>query len=110
MSSDTAEGLHSVGTLRRPDPSGMSAHPSTTVPAERLLRDLGMPLEEIRAVLITDDPRQVRRRLELHGERLLEELIDRRRILAELGVHLADAALERSRIGDPIAAVGGSAG
>jgi hypothetical protein len=69
-----------------------------------------MPLEEIRAVLITDDPRQVRRRLELHGERLLEELIDRRRILAELGVHLADAALERSRIGDPIAAVGGSAG
>ena len=67
-------------------------HVSTAAPAERVLRDLGMPPEEIRAVLDTDDPRQVRRRLELHGERLVEELIDRRRTLAELAVHLADAA------------------
>jgi hypothetical protein len=88
----------------------MNVHASTSAPAERVLRDLGMPPEEIRAVLYSDDPRQVRRRLELHRERLVEELIARRRTLAELEVELADAALERSRGGDPIAVGGHSAG
>jgi hypothetical protein len=67
-------------------------------------------VEKIRAVLITDDPRQVRRRLELHGEHLFEELIDRRRILPELEVRLRCGHGARSRRGDPIAAGGGSAG
>jgi hypothetical protein len=97
MSSATAE-----GRTERP-----SAHPSlevmtvtvaTVVPAERILRQLGMPPEEIRAVLDTDDPRQVRRLLELHRERLVEELIDRRRRLATLERELADAALERAGV------------
>jgi hypothetical protein len=97
MSSATAE-----GRTERP-----SAHPSlevmtvtvaTVVPAERILRQLGMPPEEIRAVLDTDDPRQVRRHLELHRERLAEELIDRRRRLAALECELADAALERAGV------------
>ena len=64
-------------------------------PAERLLRDLGMPPEEIRAVLVADDPRLVRRHLELHRERLVEQLEDRRRTLTALERELADAALER---------------
>ena len=55
-----------------------------------------MPPEEIRAVLDTDDPRLVRRHLELHRERLIEELVDRRRTLAELELELAEAALERA--------------
>jgi hypothetical protein len=72
-----------------------------TSPAERILRSLGMPPEDIRAVLVADDPRLVRRHLELHRERLLEELVDRRRTLAALERELTDAALERSRAGRP---------
>lgn len=62
----------------------------------RVLRNLGMPPEEIRAVLDADDPRQVRRHLELHHERMLEDLFERRRTLTALEAELADAALERS--------------
>jgi hypothetical protein len=98
MRSDTAEGLHSVETSAARTPLGWARILLRPCQPNASLRDLGMPLEEIRAVLITDDPRQVRRRLELHGERLLEGLIDRRHILAELEIHLADAALERSPI------------
>jgi hypothetical protein len=57
---------------------------------------MGMPPEEIRVVLVTDDPRMVRRHLELHRERLMEELIDRRLTLAALERELADAAIERA--------------
>jgi DNA-binding transcriptional MerR regulator len=71
---------------------------ATVVPAERILQELGMPPEEIRAVLDTDDPRQIRRHLELHRERLVEELIDRRGRLAALGRELEDAALDRAGI------------
>ena len=52
--------------------------------AERALLDQGMPPEEIDAVLAADDPRVVRRHLELHRERLVEDLSERRRTLASL--------------------------
>ena len=51
--------------------------------AERL-RQLAMPPEEIRAILSTDDRRVVHRFLELHRERLAEELQDRWRSLDRL--------------------------
>jgi hypothetical protein len=92
MSSDAAEGLQLVQSLRPPNPERTSALRSTT---ERILRDLGMPPEEIRAVLVADDPRLVHRHLELHRERLVEELEDRRRTLTALERELAGAALER---------------
>ena len=97
MSSATAEG-RTCEALRHPNLEVMTVNVATIVPAERILRELGMPPEEIRAVLNTDDPRQVRRHLELHRERLVEELIDRRRRLAALERELADAALERAGI------------
>jgi hypothetical protein len=92
MSSEAAGGLHVMETLRRSDIEG------TGESAERLLRDLGMPPEEIRAVLVADDPRLVRRHLELHRERLSEELEDRRRALSAIECDLADAALERASV------------
>lgn len=45
------------------------------------LRDLGMPWEEVDAILETDDPRLVRRFLQLHAERLEERLADQRTLL-----------------------------
>jgi hypothetical protein len=50
MSSEAAGGLHLVGTLRRP--KVINVRRSPTLAAERALRDLGMPPEEIRAVLV----------------------------------------------------------
>lgn len=64
--------------------------------AERELRSHGVPPEEVREILATDDPRVVRRRLELHRERLVEELIDRNRTLAALERDLTVAAVERA--------------
>lgn len=49
--------------------------------AERALRAHDMPQDEIRAVLTTRDPTIVRRYLELHRERLQEQLDDRLRTL-----------------------------
>lgn len=45
-----------------------------TLRVARTLRRQRMPLDEIRAVLRTDDPEIVRRYLELHRERLHERL------------------------------------
>ena len=70
MSSDAARGLHGEA-LRRPNLEVMNVDRSTFPHAERALRELGMPPEEIRVVLITRDPRLVRRHLELHRERLV---------------------------------------
>jgi hypothetical protein len=95
MSSVAAAGLH-VEALRGPNLEVMNVHASTGAPAERVLRDMGMPPEGIRMVLVADDPRLVRRHLELHRERLMEELIDRRLTLAALERELADAAIERA--------------
>jgi hypothetical protein len=48
------------------------------------LRRQRMPLPEIRAVLSADDPRIVRRHLELHRERLEEWVAEQRSVLASL--------------------------
>ena len=107
MSSEVAKGLHDVQTLRRPNPEVTTVPRSTP---ERALQDLGMPLEEIRAVLFADDPQLVHRHLELHAERLLEELVERRLTLAAVEGKLADAALKRSRGIDPITVGSSSTG
>lgn len=50
----------------------------------RTLRSQRMPLQEIRALLTTDDPEIVRRHLELHQERLEERLTAQVRSLASI--------------------------
>jgi hypothetical protein len=64
--------------------------------ATRVLLDNGMPPEEIQEVLTTDDARVVRRHMELHRERLVEELFDRHVALASLERVLSDAANKRA--------------
>jgi hypothetical protein len=49
--------------------------------AARALLRQDMPLGEVRAVLETADPAVVHRYLELHRERLEEQIADRRRVL-----------------------------
>jgi DNA-binding transcriptional MerR regulator len=61
-----------------------------------LLRDHGMPSDEIRAVLEADDPVLVHRHLELHRERLAEKLADQQQALVRLDRLLSDAILERT--------------
>src|SRR5262245_37758338 len=109
MSSAPAEGLRTVRpSAPRPRGELMNVSmPAGTVEsvsddlgtagwATRVLLDNGMPPAEIREVLTTDDTRVVRRRMELHRERLVEELFDRHRTLASLERVLSDAAGERS--------------
>jgi len=60
--------------------------------AERVLRDQGMPAEELRVVLASDDAETVRRHLELHLERLEERLDDQRRWAASAQRILAETA------------------
>ena len=52
--------------------------------ATQVLRDQGMPPEEIDAILGADDPGVIRRYLELHVERLEERLADQRRSIGRL--------------------------
>jgi hypothetical protein len=54
----------------------------TVVWAAQALRGQRMPADEIGAVLETDDPQEIRRRLELHGERLQELLAEQLRTLS----------------------------
>jgi hypothetical protein len=61
-----------------------------------LLRRQGMPTEEIRAILAAEDPEIVRRYLELHRERLEEQLTEHRRTLARLEDILAREPQGRS--------------
>jgi DNA-binding transcriptional MerR regulator len=88
--SATAERIRAVGTLRRNR----------------------MPRAEIRAVLAADDPEVVRRYIELHRERLEEQLEDRRRALDALArsltAHMQARGRRRSRRPDlgPTAEVG----
>jgi hypothetical protein len=60
-------------------------------PAE-MLRRCQMPTEEIAWVLTADDPAVVHMILELHVERLREELAERLTALSELEVTLTRAA------------------
>ena len=85
MSSEAAEGRRSAKTLRRPVPRVMDTSSTRTAGwVERALLDQGMPPEEIQVILLADDPLVVRRHLELHRERLVEDLSERRRTLASL--------------------------
>jgi hypothetical protein len=59
------------------------------------LRDLKMPADAVGAVLGTDDPEIVHRRIELHRELLEERLDEQRRALALLERLLIDAISER---------------
>lgn len=52
--------------------------------AVRILRSVDMPLDEIRAILETDDPEVYRKRLLVHRDRLEERLISQERMLAYL--------------------------
>src|SRR5215204_3878363 len=58
--------------------------------AETVLRNQGMPPDELRAVLTTVDRELVRRHLELHLERLEERLVTHRRRVAAIERILAD--------------------
>lgn len=58
--------------------------------AETVLRDQGMPLDEVRAVVTSPDRELVRRHLELHLERLEERLVTQRRRMAAIQRILAD--------------------
>ena len=55
------------------------------------LRNQGMPLEEVSAVLRAEDPVIVRRYLELHRERLEERLAEQLRTLERLEMQLDPA-------------------
>lgn len=59
--------------------------------AADVLRDQRMPRGEIRSVLDADDPELIRRRLELHAERLQERLVDQLRTLSDLERWLVEA-------------------
>ena len=52
--------------------------------AAGVLRGQSMPRDEIDAVLEADDASQIRRRLELHAERLQERLAEQLRTLSRL--------------------------
>ena len=58
------------------------------VDAAEMLRKCQMPEDEIRWVLTADDPAVVHMILELHRERLEEELAERRKALGELEAQL----------------------
>ena len=66
-----------IGTDVRPD-------------AAELLRRCKMPEAEIEWILTADDPAVVHMILELHRERLEEELAERRKALAELEERIAE--------------------
>jgi hypothetical protein len=59
------------------------------------LREQGMPPSEIAAVLEVEEPRVLRRYMELHAERLTERLATERRALTEIERFLALSILER---------------
>ena len=59
--------------------------------AAEVLRKQRMPPAEIGAVLEADDGEEIRRRLELHGERLQERLVDVLRTLARVERSLTEA-------------------
>ena len=69
--------------------------------AAEVLRRCQMPEDEIRWVLTADDPAVVHMILELHRERLEEELAERRKALAELEACLTDSPIVRDRVPEP---------
>jgi DNA-binding transcriptional MerR regulator len=61
----------------------------------RMLRLHGMPSKEIRAILAAQDPELVHRYMELHRERLEEQLDEQLRTLDRLEPRLTEMVLER---------------
>lgn len=61
----------------------------------RMLVLLGMPPDEVQAVLTAEEPGLVRMYFELHRERLSEALADQLRLLTELERSLALEILQR---------------
>jgi hypothetical protein len=76
--------------------------------AAEVLRKQRMPPAEIGAVLEADDGEEIRRRLELHGERLQERLVDELRTLARVERLLTEAALEPAAEGRALSRAGTS--
>ena len=66
--------------------------------AADVLRRCQMPEDEIRWVLTADDRAVVHMILELHRERLEEELTERRKLLGQLEVWLSNAPIARDRL------------
>jgi hypothetical protein len=64
-----------------------------------VLRDQGMPPDQLRVVLTTPDRELVRRHLELHLERLEEWLSNQRRSLAAVERIVAEAIERPARLG-----------
>jgi hypothetical protein len=62
--------------------------------AAALLSRQGMPPGDVSAVLETRDPRVIRRHLELHRERLMEQAIDQRRAVDQLERLLVEQPLQ----------------
>ena len=58
--------------------------------AEAVLRQQGMPADELRVVLTSADPELVRRHLELHLELLDERLAAQKRLVEAIGLILTD--------------------
>jgi hypothetical protein len=63
--------------------------------AAALLSRQGMPPGDVSAVLETRDPRVIRRYLELHRERLMEQAIDQRRAIDQVERLLVEQRLLR---------------
>ena len=66
--------------------------------AAEVLRRCQMPEDEIRWVLTADDPAVVHMILELHRERLEEEVTERRKALCQLEAWLSNAPIVRDRL------------
>lgn len=62
-----------------------------------VLRDQGMPRDEIHAIFAIDDPELVRRYLELHGERLQERLAADLRMLRRIESSMTTEMRDRFR-------------
>jgi hypothetical protein len=75
--------------------------------AAEVLRTQRMPPAEIGAVLEADDGEEIRRRLELHGERLQERLVDELRTLGRVE-RLLTEALEPAAEGRALSRAGTS--
>lgn len=72
-----AERLEAIALAATRDREGPRAQTRRRRSLARALRNHGMPLEEIGAVLRAKDPAVVARYMELHRERLAEQLVHR---------------------------------
>ena len=71
------------------------------IATEAVLRRCDMPPDEIGWVLTADDPAVVHMILELHRERLEEQLAERRKALGELEASLTVPPIVRDRLPEP---------